>query len=201
VGNQKFALRFSAGRLQSACNFLAAPTQQPDMRIPSSHSHDAEDRAAAAMTPMIDVVFLLLIFFVVAAAGAIQESVLATDLAPLGAVETTDIPPPEDPWKVQVFLRVRPAEAGDGVIVDMNGTEYSDLGRLESQLQALAGIDPTNPVVLSIADGVNWGAVIDLYDRCRRAGLQSVNFEARTPKVPAAAAELTKPMMRHQSSV
>jgi biopolymer transport protein ExbD len=154
------------------------------MRIPSSHSQLDADWSSAAMTPMIDVVFLLLIFFVVAAAGAVKESILATDLAPLGAVESTEIPPPEDPWQVQVSLKLRPAEDGAGAIVDMNGAEYVDLDRLESQLRALAEIDATNPVVLSVAEGVRWGAVIDLYDRCRRAGLQSVNFEAKAP--PAA---------------
>lgn len=156
----------------------------PLMRIPSSHSHADDDRAAAAMTPMIDVVFLLLVFFVIAAAGAVQESILATDLAPLGAVPSDSIPLSQDPWRVQVYLRVRAAGSGEQVIVDMNGSEYDDLGRLQNQLQALAQIDPANPVILAIQPGVSWGAVIDLYDRCRQAGLQSVNFEARPPGTP-----------------
>ncbi|MEZ6067007.1 MAG: biopolymer transporter ExbD [Planctomycetaceae bacterium] len=150
------------------------------MRIPDSRSHRVLDDGSAAMTPMIDVVFLLLIFFLCAAAGTVRESVIATTLSATGSVDSDAPPPPEaDPWQVEVWLRITSTNPADGegvVAVDMNGTPYSDLDKLEAQLAGLASVDATNPVILDVGDGVDWGVVIDLYDRCRRSGLESVNF-------------------------
>ena len=158
------------------------------MRIPSSHHRSDHDHASVAMTPMIDIVFLLLIFFVCAAAGAVYESVVSTDLAAAGAVASTDAPVESEPWKVEIWLKLR-SDAARGLIIDMNGTAYTDLDQLERQLRALAEVEATNPVILDVGDGVRWGEVIDLYDRCRRAGLQSVNFaaDASASGVPAPA--------------
>jgi biopolymer transport protein ExbD len=146
------------------------------MRVPSHRSD--RDESSAAMTPMIDVVFLLLIFFVCAAVGVVQESVLATDLAATGAVISPEEQPERDPWTVEVWLKLRLDAAGRRLLVDMNGTVYDDLDRLEGQLRQLSGVDASNPVILDIDATVPIGLVIDVYDRCRRAGLESVNFAA-----------------------
>lgn len=127
------------------------------------------------MTPMIDVVFLLLIFFVVASAGVIKESVLATELSSVGSVESVAEVPELEPWELEIRLKLERDAAGV-TSVDMNGTRFDSLDRLEEQLAALAQIDPSNPVILDVGTGVDWGAVIDLYDRCRRNGLKTVNF-------------------------
>ena len=50
------------------------------MQIPS-YSRRRADRGDEAMTPMIDVVFLLLIFFICAAAGQVKEAVLPTEMS------------------------------------------------------------------------------------------------------------------------
>jgi biopolymer transport protein ExbD len=128
------------------------------------------------MTPMIDIVFLLLIFFVCAAAGAIQESVLATDLASAGAVESAVEPPERDSWELEIRLRLERDPATGTTNVDMNGARQVDFDQLEAQLRELAAIEASNPVILDVGPGVEWGAVIDLYDRCRRVGLSTVNF-------------------------
>ncbi len=129
------------------------------------------------MTPMIDVVFQLLIFFVCGAAGSIQEAVLATDLSATGGVASVVQPPEErEAWKLEIRLRVERDPASGAPAVDMNGTRYTDFDPLERTLQSLAAIEAENPVILDVGPGVAWGTVIDLYDRCRRAGLKSVNF-------------------------
>ena len=64
------------------------------MRVPSSRNHD-DDASDRAMTPMIDVVFLLLIFFVCASAGQAIEETLPTHLN-MGSIET-DVLPQQDP--------------------------------------------------------------------------------------------------------
>jgi biopolymer transport protein ExbD len=144
------------------------------MRIPSQHLRT--DHASVAMTPMIDVVFLLLIFFVCAAAGSIQEAVLATDLASSGAVPADADPQPREPWELEIRLRLERDPVSRSTFADMHGTRYDDFASLEQQLAALAAIDPSNPVILDVGPRVPWGPVIDLYDRCRRAGLTTVNF-------------------------
>ena len=136
------------------------------------------------MTPMIDVVFLLLIFFVVASAGVIKESVLATELASVGSVESAVDVPESEPWELEIRLTLERDAAG-ATSVDMNGTRFDSLDRLEEQLTALAQIDPSNPVVLDVGAGVEWGTVIDLYDRCRRNGLQTVNFAVDAADLPS----------------
>jgi len=149
------------------------------MRVPSQQIGGGHD-PSTAMTPMIDIVFLLLIFFVIAAAGAVQEKLLATDLAASGGVDS-DLPPaePED-WKVEIWLKLRRDPAG-GTVVEWNGTPYSDREALERQLRALAAVEATNPVILDVGPGAPWGEVIDVYDRCRRAGLLSVHFAVDAP--------------------
>lgn len=144
------------------------------MRIPSQHFRT--DHASVAMTPMIDVVFLLLIFFVCAAAGAVQEAVLATDLAAAGGIASLTEPPVQEAWELEIRLQLTRDAVTGATTVDMNGTPYTELDRLESQLRSLAQIDAGNPVVLDVGPGVEWGTVIDLYDRCRRTGLTKVNF-------------------------
>ncbi|MFV0445804.1 MAG: ExbD/TolR family protein [Planctomycetaceae bacterium] len=146
------------------------------MRIPSQHLRSDHDHASVAMTPMIDIVFLLLIFFVCAAVGVVQEQVLATDLAATGGVESVIETPEREPWELEIRLTLARDPASGITSVDMNGTRYADFGQLERQLQALAQIDASNPVILDVSPGVEWGAVIDLYDRCRRVGLATVNF-------------------------
>ena len=145
------------------------------MRIPSHHIRSDPGDSSTAMTPMIDVVFLLLIFFVVASAGVIKESVLATELASLGSVAAAIELPPSEPWELEIRLTLARDDRGR-TTVDMNGMVYESLDLLEEQLQALAAIDPANPVILDVGPGVEWGSVIDLYDRCRRTGLETVNF-------------------------
>lgn len=153
------------------------------MRIPSRHLIGSPDTSTST-TPMIDVVFLLLIFFVCAAAGTVRERSLAADLSAVGGIESHLPAPQRDPWTVEIWLKLTRGE-GNRLTIDANGTVYADLDRLEQQLAALAAVDAANPVILDIGAGVSWGEVIEVYDRCRRCGLQSVNFATDAPPQPA----------------
>lgn len=149
------------------------------MCIPTSHSGN-EVRDQGEMTAMIDIVFLLLIFFICAAAGSVRESVLATDLAPAGSVAaaTSVVIEQRDPIQIETFLKLMRDPDHGTLLVTLNDQEFADLDRLEAVLQTMASIDASNPVVLDMADDITLGEMIDLYDRCRRAGLESVNFAA-----------------------
>jgi len=151
------------------------------MRVPSSHSRSRNGRDNEVMTPMIDVVFLLLIFFVVAAAGQVRESVLPTEMTAAGNVES-DEPVERDPWIVEVWLALRSGDSGQTVI-DMNGRRYPDVDALAEPLTTLAELTPENPVILDIGPRVPMRDVIAVYDLCRGAGFESVNFAAKASDV------------------
>jgi biopolymer transport protein ExbD len=146
------------------------------MRIPRS-SLQGLDRDYGGMTPMIDVVFNLLIFFVIGAGAFTSEKLLATNLSAtngtaIAAQTVTD----SAPWALSVTLKLS-NDAGR-LSVDMNGTVYQDRDQLKSQLLALAEVGPESPIILDIARDVPLGDMIDIYDACRAAGFQSINFAA-----------------------
>jgi biopolymer transport protein ExbD len=154
------------------------------MKIPSSHYRGDRDRDQNAMTPMIDVVFLLLVFFVVAAAGQVRESVMPTQLPDVGA--SIDMPPPvveeREVWADQVWVRLFLNEQSDRTNADVNGTVYDDLSRLTAVLSALGELSVESPIILDIAGPVPWGDVIYVWDACRAAGFDSINFAADAPE-------------------
>ena len=153
------------------------------MRIPASHYRSDRDRDQGVMTPMIDVVFLLLVFFVVAAAGQVQESVMPTKLPEVGASVETPVPVVEDReiWADQVWVKLM-FDEGSGTSADVNGTVYDDLTRLTDVLSQLGDLSSGSPIVLDIAGPVPWGDVIYVWDSCRAAGFESINFAADAPE-------------------
>ena len=132
------------------------------------------------MTPMIDVVFLLLIFFVCAATGRMRESLLDIEL-PAGAIASPD-KPPEPPPLGEVWVGLRLNTEGKAV-AELNGTLYRDLKLLEKQLRGLAELAPEIPVILDVANGVTFGDMIRVFDVCRSAGFQAINFAIDTDAI------------------
>jgi biopolymer transport protein ExbD len=137
------------------------------------------DRDYGGLTPMIDVVFNLLIFFVVGAGSFAADKLLATKLsATSGSVASATAAEERPVWAVTVNLSLKLNAAGQPV-VDMNGTTYGDRDRLKAQLRALAEVGPESPIHLEIAADVPLGEMIDVYDACRGAGFETINFVTR----------------------
>ncbi|MBL8850499.1 MAG: biopolymer transporter ExbD [Planctomycetaceae bacterium] len=147
------------------------------MRIPSQYLHGDRDRDYGVMTPMIDVVFQLLIFFVIASTGHVAESLLPTQLPASGAIASPVPRTERESWADEVFVKL--SRNADGrTVADLNGTAYDDLHRLNGVLRALAEVSRDNPIVLDIEDTVPLGEAIRVYDACRSAGFESINFAA-----------------------
>jgi biopolymer transport protein ExbD len=144
------------------------------VKVPSSYSRSSE-RAEAAMTPMIDVVFLLLIFFLWTASFQAIETVLPSQLTATGARGAGDDLPQEDFERVVVRLVAR----GAAVQWQLNGQAVANLAALEQRLGQLAGIKSDLPVVVDPTEDVPFGAVIDVYDVSLRAGLTNIQFTTR----------------------
>lgn len=141
------------------------------MRVPAHH--DREDSGAAnAMTPMIDVVFLLLIFFVCASIGQKPEESLSTELA-AGSLETAKPFEREQPLG-EVWLNLR--RRGDRTVITVNDREYESFEKLEKTLTQLSEVAAEIPVILDIGPEVPMSDMIRTYDTCRAAEFESIHF-------------------------
>jgi len=154
------------------------------MRIPSHTTRT--DISENMMTPMIDVVFNLLIFFVCASALNIQELVLKADLGKSrteSATAGTSVGPaeslPVDEIRVALSLGERRQ-----TVMRLNGTDYESFPALREVLLKLADLAPESPVVLDVADEVEAGEVLRVYDTCRSARFQSIQFSIDLPVGP-----------------
>lgn len=136
----------------------------------------------SAMTPMIDVVFLLLVFFVCTASFRLIEQMLPGTLSsqPAGNTETTDIAPkPEDDFD-RVLVKIGWDGANPSWTV--NDQPLADVTALRSVLDSLASIKPDANLILHPAPGVPMEYVINAWDWSRLAGFQVVAFAVNESK-------------------
>ncbi|WP_166826031.1 ExbD/TolR family protein [Thalassoroseus pseudoceratinae] len=154
------------------------------MRVPNSR-RDRTIRSDQAMTPMIDVVFLLLIFFVCASLGHRPESLLGIDLS-RGSTETVDLNPPAepDPTVTELWLTLYPSPSGDGTFVELNQREFQDLAELEAALESLGEIAADSPVILDVGGDIVAEDWVRVDDACRAAGFESIQYAADRSKIP-----------------
>jgi len=144
------------------------------MRVPLSRQSNR--RIDVTMTPMIDIVFLLLIFFLCTASFQIVEKVLPTPLSTSGTAELPQEIEPELAELEEVVIQLR-WTAGQPTWV-INERVYASIDDVRQTLTALAGLQADLPVILDVADEAPLGAVVDLYDICRLAGFEKVQFAA-----------------------
>lgn len=141
---------------------------------PLLHRGDAVD-LDTAMTPMIDVVFLLLVFFVWTASFQTIEYILPSNMsAQLGseAIENLDPPPVKDFQDVVVRI------GWDGVSPNwlINEQSFASLESVGQQLKTIAQIQADVPVILHPQPAVPVGHVIEIYDRAKIAGFEKISF-------------------------
>ncbi|MBA3315830.1 MAG: biopolymer transporter ExbD [Planctomycetota bacterium] len=146
------------------------------MRIPTSHRHADAGTIDQAMTPMIDVVFLLLIFFVCASVGQTADALLPTELAAGGIAAEL---PPIEPQEIE-RLWMKLLRQGDQTVAELNGTVHPNLDDVSAVLVGLqdAGVTAEMPVVLDVGSEVPMGDAIRVYDECLTAGFTTINFAA-----------------------
>jgi biopolymer transport protein ExbD len=152
------------------------------MRLPTS-SHRSEIYEDKWMTPMIDIVILLLIFLVCASAGASPEAMFPTKLAPGGVEGPDNAPAAEKKWVTPIWLNLKRVEGKPETIVSMNDRDYDDFELLRTQLLTLAEVAPESPVILDIAADVPLGDLIKVWDTCKAAKFESIQFAADASKL------------------
>ena len=128
-----------------------------------------------AMTPMIDVVFLLLVFFVWTASFQIIEHILPSKMsAQIGSESAENVEPlPTDDF-ADVVIRIR----WDGVSPAwfLNDQALPTLADLANQLKTIAEIQTAAPVILHPDSTTPLGHVIEAYDVAKLAGFAQVSF-------------------------
>ncbi|MGY8769022.1 MAG: ExbD/TolR family protein [Pirellulales bacterium] len=127
-----------------------------------------------AMTPMIDVVFLLLVFFIWTASFQIVEYSLPSSLAPLVGTGQATEPQLEMEDFDQVVVRI--VQDGDQQIWMINETARSNLTEVQETLALLIRIRSDAPLVIDPDEGVSVGDVIDVYDLARQLNFQEIQF-------------------------
>ena len=126
-----------------------------------------------AMTPMIDVVFLLLVFFVWTASFQVVEYALPANVAETAGsdpIESTAPPPPEMDFD-QIVVRVLP-----GAQFELNGQTLGSSDELRERLAAVASIRQETPAIIHPEPQTPLGAAVDAFDIARAVGLSEVAF-------------------------
>ena len=170
------------------------------MKIPTAH-YDRQRDDSQAMTPLIDVVFLLLIFFVCASTDQVRESLLPTELA-AGSIESPATNPGPRPLG-EAWVRVRAGDGdgdggggrgGTGPRIEVEGRSFTGPNRhqlLSEFLKTLATAAPELPVILDIDPEVPLGEALAAYDAARAADFEAIHFAvdpATTSNAPPATA-------------
>lgn len=145
------------------------------MKRPSSHLHQtgAID-IDQAMTPMIDVVFLLLVFFVWTASFQIIEQILPGELSSqIGSQPSTPTPPPVKDFEdiiITVFYD------GQNPAWTLNQQPINRITEIQRRLSAIASVNAAAPVILHPQPNVPLEFVIQSYDAAKLSGFTKVAF-------------------------
>lgn len=145
--------------------------RRPSQMVTSGRQIDMD----SAMTPMIDVVFLLLVFFVWTSSFQIVEQILPSELSSqLGSEPSElDAPPPEKDFDDVV---VRIGWNGEVPNWKINDQQVDSKAGLRERLGIIAGIKTDAPVILHPDQIVPLGFVIEAYDVAKLAGFEEVSF-------------------------
>ncbi|MEQ8847109.1 biopolymer transporter ExbD [Botrimarina sp.] len=143
------------------------------MRTPRAPRTLAANPLAAAMTPMIDVVFLLLVFFLCTASFQEPEENLAASLAYQSADAGSGAGEATRPPLEEIAIAGRRVE-GRTLWTVNDGPQAADPATLARLLADLAAIDRSLPVTIDPAAGVPMGDAVAAYDAARAAGLGRV---------------------------
>jgi len=149
------------------------------MKIPGQHNRQPALQGEA-MTPMIDVVFLLLVFFVCASVGQLPDSLLPAELGP-GTMASDVVPPPPNsdrPEQQIVRIALRPGKT-PGIITMQLNSQLIQADDLDQRLIQLSKIDPTTQIILDIDDRVPNQPWFTLYKTCQALDFQSISFGVR----------------------
>ena len=145
--------------------------KKPSQYVRSGPATDID----SAMTPMIDVVFLLLVFFVWTASFQIIEQVMPSQLsqnAGSDPVESVNVPQPKDFENLVIRIQMQ-GESPQWLVGDQ---PLADLDALRNQLKEIAAISTEAPVILYPKSNVPLEHIINAWDAAKLNGFSKVQF-------------------------
>jgi len=129
-----------------------------------------------AMTPMIDVVFLLLVFFVWTASFQTIEYVLDSQVTSAQGTNTTETAQPSPPTDFNEDIVVRIESEGGSLVWSVNRRAAQSLEDVKKRLNGLADVDTSAKVILHPDSAVPLEFVIGAFDAAQLAGFTQVAF-------------------------
>ena len=133
-----------------------------------------------AMTPMIDVVFLLLVFFLWTASFHISEQVLPSAIQEaVGSQSAVEVDPPPEADFQPVVIRVVPGADAVGaatVTWTINGRPATSISAVRKSLTDVFQVQPQAPVVIHPEPDTPVQYVIEAYDAARIVGFDEVEL-------------------------
>ena len=145
------------------------------MKRPSAHlqQNDAID-IDQAMTPMIDVVFLLLVFFVWTASFQTIEQILPSELSSQIGNQSQALTPP--PIKDFEDIVINISFDGQNPAWKLNKQPINRITDIQQRLSAIASVNAAAPVILHPQPNVPLEFVIQSYDAAKLSGFTKVAF-------------------------
>lgn len=136
-----------------------------------------------AMTPMIDVIFLLLVFFLATSTFDLVERMLpsAVSQMPEPSGSGVDAPPPEPTQDALEQVVIKLQMLGPRTTILLNGGELANMSELQQQLRAISSVQADVPVVIDPDAEVAAADVVNAYDLARQSGLVRVYLATRQP--------------------
>jgi biopolymer transport protein ExbD len=110
--------------------------------------------AEVAMTPMLDIVFILLIFFIVTSSFAVEEAI------------GIEVPMPTHGGDVQKAILIRVTEEG---LVSING-RYTDIGAVRANIERVKAEMPEAMIVVEVMPKTRVGVIALIRDAAYDAG-------------------------------
>ncbi len=148
--------------------------------------HRNRGEVELAMTPMIDVVFLLLIFFLATASFEKIEQSMPTGVADMpasAAKETGSL----DDWlqEIQesnedVIIRIIQSDAKSAPTYLMNEQPIDNVDVIVVRIAALAKLKSDQPIIIDPDDTVPMGTAMKVYDLAKGVGALEVFFAAKS---------------------
>lgn len=144
------------------------------MKIPNQLARSRSD-GEAALTPLIDVVFLLLVFFIYTASFQIAEYSLPAELsAEIGQQDNqTEVPPPEVDFEDIV---VRILWDGSSASWTVNDQPMFNLSEVKQHLAKIAQIKQDAPIIIHPDPATPLGFAVDAFDLAKTLKFDQVQY-------------------------
>lgn len=156
---------------------------------PTSRSRRPRKPIEIAMTPMIDIIFLLLVFFLATSSFQMVEKLMPSGTSKIesdesqqqaAGADSSELQEPTDDALEQIIVKLQ--NNGSDTVAVLNDVALPNLAALASRLESIAQVQANVPIIIDPSEEIPVGDVVKAYDWARQAGLDRVFLATRAPK-------------------